>query len=83
MKRMFFTYDGSLGDGVMFNQRALNLRSAQQVTSNIHAVIGTSRNPVVAFTVALTAWEPELDDNHYEPQTARRKSRDVQDFYHF
>ena len=64
---MFFTYDGGLGDGVMFNQRALNLRSAQQMTRHIHAVISASGDPVVAFTIALTAWEPELDDNQLRP----------------
>ena len=67
---MFFTYDGGLGDGVVLDQSALNLRSAQQMTRDIHAVISASGDPVETFTVALTTWEPELDDNHYRPTSS-------------
>ena len=67
MTSTFFTYDGGLGDGVVLDQRALNLRSAQQMTRDIHAVISASGDPVEAFTVALTTWEPELDDNESLP----------------
>ena len=55
----FNTYHSSLSNCIMLHQCTLNLCCAQQVTSHIHTVISPTSDPIVAFTVTLTAYDED------------------------
>jgi hypothetical protein len=53
--------DGSLGDGVVLNERGLDLGSGQTVTGDVDDIVDTSADPVVTVVVTSCSISGELD----------------------